>query len=204
MTLSESWASYVSLLTDRAPRTAAAIRAPRSAEARQKADFSKVPWNGDLREFFSLHDGQPQRTTAEADAGTVLPQLWLLGIDEVVEAHSRCRQTHFYTDHLGTDWPQVAGAEPASVVVSMFRDAYVPFASTGDGNYLCVDTGPGEHHGCVREFGLEFAVWRDLPVMQAAFALMEALTGVRVTLDLLRESTYLSLDIPLPTEPAVN
>ena len=38
----------------------------------------------------------------------------------------------------------------------------------------------------------------DLPYRQATLALMEALTGVRVTLELLRDSTFVSVDIPLP------
>lgn len=40
--------------------------------------------------------------------------------------------------------------------------------------------------------------WLELPYQPATLALMEALTGVRVTLELLRESTYLSVEIPIP------
>lgn len=38
----------------------------------------------------------------------------------------------------------------------------------------------------------------DLPYRQATLALMEALTGIRVTLKLLRESTYFSVEVPIP------
>lgn len=40
--------------------------------------------------------------------------------------------------------------------------------------------------------------WLDLPHDQAAFALAEALTGIPITLDLLRQSTYLSIHVPIP------
>jgi hypothetical protein len=42
--------------------------------------------------------------------------------------------------------------------------------------------------------------WLDLPSAQATFTLTEILTGIPVTFDLLRQSTYLSLDIPIPDQ----
>ena len=40
--------------------------------------------------------------------------------------------------------------------------------------------------------------WLDLPHDQATFALAEALTAIPITLDLLSQSTYLSIHVPIP------
>lgn len=157
MTLSQVWLQYLSMLEQSAGRTAAALRSPRPDPDRQNAERSTAPWTDELREFYTLHDGQERTTSAQSDVGTALPELWLLGVDEVVHEHHRCRQSLHYTDYLGSDWPSIAASQPAGTEVDMFLDAYIPFATTGEGDYLFIDTRPGEHHGCVREYSLEFA-----------------------------------------------
>lgn len=155
MTLTEAWLAYMTVLRERAPVTAAAVRPPRSAADRLEAERATTPWTGELREFFSLHDGQG--ASDDFATGTVLPDLSLLSLDEVVAAHEFCRESLHDTEDLGPDWPDNAREQPAGSVAEMFLDAYVPFAKDGGGDYLCVDTRPGEQHGCVRTFGWEGA-----------------------------------------------
>ena len=157
MTLSKVWLQYLSLLEGFAGRTAAAIRQPQHPPQRQTAERSTAPWTDELQEFYSLHDGQVRTNSAQPDAGTALPELWLLGVDDIVAEHHRCREFLHYTDYLGSNWPSIAAAQPAGTEAAMFLDAYIPFATTGEGNYLCVDTRAGDHHGCIREYSLEFA-----------------------------------------------
>ncbi|MET4612472.1 cell wall assembly regulator SMI1 [Rhodococcus sp. PvR044] len=156
MTLTEAWLAYMAVLRERAPVTAAAVRPPRSAADRWEAERATTPWTDELREFFSLHDGQGESSDGTA-TGTVLAELTMLSLDEVVAEHEFCRETLHDTEDLGPDWADIARKQPAGTVAEMFLDAYVPFAKDGGGDYLCVDTRPGEQHGCVRPFGWEGA-----------------------------------------------
>lgn len=72
-------------------------------------------------------------------------------------AHRSCRESLHKTDDLGPDWATIAREQPAGEIVHMFLDACLPFAEDGAGGYQCVDTRPGERHGCFRFFSAEAA-----------------------------------------------
>lgn len=156
MNLAEAWLAYMAVLRERAPITAAEVRPPRSPADRLEAERATTPWTDELREFFCLHDGQAE-SSDDIATGTVLPDLLLLSLDEVVAEHEFCRVSLHDTEDLGPDWADIAREQPAGSVAEMFLDAYVPFAKDGGGDYLCVDTRPGEHRGCVRSFSWEAA-----------------------------------------------
>lgn len=157
MTLTEAWMAYMSVLRGHAPVTAASVRPALSPALRLDAERATAPWTEELREFFSLHDGQSPPDETHPFPGTALPNLTLLSLDEVVATHKFCRESLHDTDDLGPDWATDSREQPAGEVAYMFLDAYVPFAEDSAGGYLCVDTRSGEHHGCVRSFSSEAA-----------------------------------------------
>lgn len=157
MTLAEAWTAYMSVLRVQAPVTAASVRPPLSPANRQDAEHATTPWTEELREFFSLHDGQNPPDDAHRFQGTALPNLTLLSLDAVVATHKFCRESLHDTEDVGPDWATVSREQPAGEAAYMFLDAYVPFAEDSAGGYLCVDTRSGEHHGCVRSFSSDAA-----------------------------------------------
>ncbi|MCA1004859.1 SMI1/KNR4 family protein [Rhodococcus hoagii] len=185
MTLTEAWSAYMSVLRELAPATAASIRPPRSPLDREDAERATTTWTDEVREFYALHDGQD--TDGQDTAGTALPNLMLLSLDEVVTAHRPCRESLHDTDDLDADWPAIARGQQAGEIAHMFLDAYVPFAEDGAGDYRIVDTRSGEHRGCVRAFGWEGAdeVGPQFP------SLAEYVDSVRRSLETGEEHSYL-------------
>lgn len=60
-------------LRDCAPVTAAAVRPPRLLAEREAAERAAASWPEELREFFSLHDGQAFRSEDDQFVGEFLP-----------------------------------------------------------------------------------------------------------------------------------
>ncbi|WP_024794174.1 SMI1/KNR4 family protein [Tomitella biformata] len=157
MTLTDAWLAYMEVLRDRAPVTAAALRPPRPLADREDAERATTGWTSELREFFALHDGQPDRDDHGSLLGTMLPDLRLLSIDEMVAQHIFSRENLHLAQDLRPDWPATVEAQVAGDEAAMFLDAYVPFAEDGAGDFRYVDTRRGEHRGCVRYFAADGA-----------------------------------------------
>ncbi|MBT2269695.1 MULTISPECIES: SMI1/KNR4 family protein [Rhodococcus erythropolis group] len=157
MTVTDAWNAYMGVLRDCAPVTAAAVRAPRVLADREAAEGATARWPEELREFFSLHDGQPFRSKDDQFVGEVLPGVELLSLDRVVSLHQLCREMLHPIDYLGPDWPATVRAQHAGETAEMFLPAYIPFAEDGAGDFLYVDTREGEQHGCIRSFAAAVA-----------------------------------------------
>lgn len=182
MTLTEAWSAYLSVLHELAPATAASIRPARPPQDRQDAERATTPWTDEFHEFYSLHDGQDP-----AAAGTLLPNLALLALDELVTTHRQCRESLHDTEDIDPDWPAIAREQQAGEIAHMFLDAYVPFAEDGAGDYGIVDTRPGEHHGCIRAFG-----WEGADEVGPLFpSLAEYIDSVRRSVETGEEHSYL-------------
>lgn len=157
MTLTDAWLTYMAVLRDRAPATAASVRPPRLASEREDVERATTPWTEELREFFALHDGQDIAVGTDHYVGTLLPDLGLLSLEEVLYTHRSCRENLHPVDDLGEDWPGIARAQYAGETAEMFLASYVPVAEDGAGDFRYVDTRAGHHQGCVRYFAAESA-----------------------------------------------
>lgn len=158
MTLTEVWTAYMAALQERAPVTAASIRAPRALGEREAAERATTPWPDELREFYGLHDGQHVPSgTDHVPVGSVLPDSNLLSLDEVLARHTFSLENPHPIDDLGDDWPDLVRAQQAGETAEMFVPAYVPFAEDGAGGTTYVDTRPGLRRGCIRNFSYDSA-----------------------------------------------
>lgn len=157
MTLTDAWLRYMQVLHQKAPITAGAMRPPRTLSEREDAERATAPWTAEIREFFSLHDGQKRPTGGEAFVGSVFPGFEMLCLDEVVTEHRYLLEHLHDTEDLGDEWGSMARRQPAGEVAHMFVAEYIPFAVHGCGDLLCIDTRGGQRQGCVREFGSEGA-----------------------------------------------
>ncbi|NMM92320.1 hypothetical protein B2J88_50175 [Rhodococcus sp. SRB_17] len=181
MTLTDVWLAYMTVLRERAPITAGAVRPPRPRCDREDAEYATTPWTAEVREFFSLHDGQYQPTGGGDLIGTLFPNFGLLCLDEVVAKHQYCRDPDLLhdTEDLGDDWVRIARQQSAGEVVHMFVDPHLPFAENGSGDVLCVDMRGGQRQGCVRDFGWEGADESD--VLSASLA--DYVDSVRISVE---------------------
>ncbi|NMM89141.1 hypothetical protein B2J88_33165 [Rhodococcus sp. SRB_17] len=157
MTLTDAWLRYMEVLRQKAPITAGAVHSPRTLSEREDAEQATAPWTAEIREFFSLHDGEKRPTGGEDFVGSVFPGFDLLCLDEVVARHRDSREHLHDTEDFGEDWGSIARQQPAGEIAHMFLSEYIPFAEHGCGDLLCVDTRGGQRQGCVREFGAEGA-----------------------------------------------
>lgn len=157
MTLTDAWLRYMQVLRQKAPITAGAVHPPRPLSEREDAERATAPWTAEIREFFSLHDGQVRPVGGEDFVGCVFPGFDLLCLDEVVARHRDSREHLHDTEDLGEEWGSIAGQQQAGEIAHMFLSEYIPFAEHGCGDLLCVDTRNGQRRGCVREFGAEGA-----------------------------------------------
>lgn len=179
MTLTNAWRRYMQVLHEKAPVTAAAVRPPRPLSEREDAERVTAPWTPELREFFSLHDGQKRPIGQEDFVGSVFPSFELLPLADIITQHRSLRDHLHDTEYLGDDWGNMARHQPAGEIAHMFLSEYIPFAEHGCGDLLCVDTRGGERQGCVREFGAEGADERD----PESASLAEYVDSVRISLE---------------------
>lgn len=157
MTLTEVWSGYVAVLRDRAPVTAASIRPPRSVDDRQLAERATTQWTEQLREFFSLHDGQSAPTGADHFVGTLLPDMILMTIEQIQYEHAYQLERPHPIDDLGDEWPAIIEAQQAGDTAHLYLPTYVPFAKDGSTGLCYIDTRGGPKQGCVRIFGADSA-----------------------------------------------
>ncbi|MFE4498520.1 SMI1/KNR4 family protein [Rhodococcus sp. NPDC056743] len=153
MTITDVWLRYMQVLRQKAPITAGAVRPPRPLSEREDAERDTAPWTAEIREFFSLHDGQVRPVGGEAFVGSVLPDFDLLCLDEVVARHRDSREHLHDTEDFSDEWVTIARQQSAGEIAYMFLRTYIPIAEHACGDLLFVDTRGGQRQGCVREFG---------------------------------------------------
>ncbi|MDJ0396414.1 SMI1/KNR4 family protein [Rhodococcus sp. G-MC3] len=157
MDIAEVWAAYMSVLQDRAPVTAASVRPPRPATDLEAAERATTPWTAELREFFSLHDGQHIPVGVDYHVGTLLPDLELLTLDGVHYEHQSHLEMLHSIEDLGEEWPAAIKTQRAGETAYKFLAPYVPFGRDGSTGSCYVDTRDGPQRGCVRFFAADAA-----------------------------------------------
>lgn len=157
MTLTDIWLAYMVVLRDRAPATVASVRPPRPAKDRRSAERATTPWTEEMREFFSLHDGQDMQMGTDHFVGTLLPDMALLTLEELRYEHTSQLEMPHPIDDLGEEWPATIDSQYAGETAHMFLPAYVPIAKDGSTGLCYVDTRSGLRRGCVRIFGADSA-----------------------------------------------
>lgn len=139
--LREQWSRITDWLHERFPDNRISGATSESIEHAISATGQK--WPAELVEFFELVDGDTSGPAFVA----ILPRHQFLSLDAMVEERAEMIQI----------WSDVWSARGLSVPPSAgenaftFARGFVPFAGM-DGNFLFVDTRPGELYGCVSEF----------------------------------------------------
>lgn len=130
--------------------------APRKLADLQNIERATTPWPDELREFFSLHDGQ-DAWLGERLAGTLLLDMELLSLDGMQFERSSWLESPHEIDDLGDEWPAAIAAQQAGETAHLFLPIYVPIAKDGAGGLCYIDTRSGPKQGCVRFFSAEAA-----------------------------------------------
>jgi hypothetical protein len=157
MTLAGVWSTYMQILRERAPVTAASIRPPCAAADVLAAERMTAPWTEELREFYRLQDGQDATYAGGSYSGEALPDLRLYPLDEAVALHSWWLKTRHSTEHLGPNWLAEVRDQGAGESAATFLPEYIPVAEGFGGLFAYIDTRRGLQCGCVRFFSAEGA-----------------------------------------------
>ncbi|MFN3538624.1 MAG: SMI1/KNR4 family protein [Rhodococcus sp. (in: high G+C Gram-positive bacteria)] len=137
----EQWARIATWLHERFPENSISGAEAESIEQAISATGQK--WPAELVELFELVDGDTSGPAFVA----ILPSYQFLTLDAMVE--ERAEMIQIWADvwsSRGLEVPPCAGEMSFT-----FAPVFVPFAGM-DGNFLFVDTRPGELYGCVSEF----------------------------------------------------
>lgn len=154
MSVSDAWADLMSTLREKAPQTAESILPPPSPDVVRSVEASTgLDWPDELREFFSLHGGQPENNLG----GDIFPRQELFGVERAQSDR----------DMMIEVWQGLADNDPDYYVggydalprlhpeagdpADAFLPQYVPVSGL-DGYYYFCDTRPGPHNGCVRSY----------------------------------------------------
>lgn len=168
MGVTEEWNLLMSTLAERGSADALTFLPPAAAEEVAQAEAATTVWPDQLKEFYSLHNGQDPDN--ERFYGELLPAVWFFRVDYVVEEYAELVEhgrSEMEDDAADADTNAGSGAGTESYV---FLPQYVPLAGS-DGDYYCLDTRPGEQSGCVRRWSTEGG---DLPPSFASIADMLA------------------------------
>ena len=97
------------VLHQKAPTKACAVRPPRLLSEREDAERATASWTAEIREFFSLPDGQKRPTGGETSS-EVFPSFELLCPEEVVAQHRYLRDHLHDTEDFGDEWEASRGS----------------------------------------------------------------------------------------------
>lgn len=137
----EQWARIEDWLLARFPENSISLA---DAETIEKAIYATGEnWPSELVDLFELANGGMTGTSFTA----ILPRHQFLTLEAMVE--ERAEMIRIWAD----GWTSSAHPIPptAGVTSFTFAPAFIPFAGL-DGNFLFVDTRPGELYGCISEF----------------------------------------------------
>ncbi|MGZ8176772.1 SMI1/KNR4 family protein [Williamsia sp. SKLECPSW1] len=172
MRVSSEWTELMAALdslSDRAltfqpPAPAADLAA---AEAATDAE-----WPEQLREFYTLHNGQDPDKPGRFH-GELLPMTLIFSIDHLVEEYRM--MVEYGRSEIADDlWMREnAQDSQAGSTAWCWLPSYIPIAGL-DSNYYFIDTRPGPHSGCIREWSRDDGdngsepIWDSIAEMLAA------------------------------------
>ena len=170
------WERIEAWLGENAPRALADLRPPATPQALAALeDGLGMPVPADLREWLSIHDGQPP------DSLVGLLDGWIfLGADQVAAAHRTFTGLLAAGDFDG----RPASSRDGLARAVWWSGRWVPFLEGPGGDYLVVDTDPAENG----EEGQVVTFWHDYGARKVR---AESLTALMQTfLDDLEAGTY--------------
>jgi len=185
MGVTEEWNLLMSALAERGSADALTFLPPAVTEEVAQAEAATTVWPDQLREFYSLHNGQDP--DVERFYGELLPAVCFFRVDLVVEEYVELvehGQSEMEDDASIADMNAGSEAGAGSYV---FLPQYVPLAGT-DGEYYCLDIRPGEQSGCVRRWSTEGG---DLPPSFASIADMLAAVRQSITTNTVLEEVWM-------------
>jgi len=140
------------VLEDFAPATAASFAPGASQSAIAEVESALgVVFPAELREWFSLHNGQVDLEGGYA--GELLSMHEFFSLDQVVAEHSSLLELsnemlEYDKDRYGSLAAIAAQAPEVGTVTDLFIPAYVPLSGVGSIDNFC-DTRPGPQNGCI-------------------------------------------------------
>lgn len=166
-----------------------------SGEVTQAESATAGVWPDQLKEFYSLHNGQDP--DAQRFYGELLPAVWFFRVDYVVEEYAQL--VAYGQSELEDDtWMQELneGSE-AGATSHVYLPQYIPLAGS-DGDYCFLDTRPGEQSGCIRRWSTEVG---DHPTIFASIADMLAAVRHSITTNTVLEDLWIPAFLDDPDSP---
>lgn len=149
MTVTDEWTTLMAALPHVSGNALTFLApAPPAAVAHAEAATSAV-WPDQLREFYSLHNGQDP--DGAGYFGELLPASWFFTVDYLVEEYTRL-VAHGKAELRDDRWLQELNDESeAGATAFAFLPTYIPLCGSDSYYYFC-DTRPGAHSGCIRHW----------------------------------------------------
>ncbi|RIJ76817.1 hypothetical protein D1871_10350 [Nakamurella silvestris] len=174
--LERLWGRVLNWCAVNAPETAARIRPSAGPEAIHQAEATTGhSWPPELKEWFSLHDGDG----AQGESTALLPNYGPLSLDDATqiwESFAELMAEQYEASYFDPDARSIqqGEGEPAGREAMMFLPSFIPIGGA-DPYYLFVDVRPGEQSGCVTAWDHTAAdqhgpIWPSLTAMVADLA----------------------------------
>ncbi|KHL18596.1 cell wall assembly regulator SMI1 [Mumia flava] len=144
------WGEILEILHRRAELTAGTLREPRPGEIERAEAQLSLTFPEELREWWSLHDGQRRTEGERPTPGSVLPTFDLVSPTEAAAKAVMMRQ--IWDDLLrDADVPNTP-LPVAGVPAHQWIHHFVPIGDDRGGEDLVVDLRGGPDHGCLMSF----------------------------------------------------
>ena len=196
MGVTEEWNRLMATLAERGSADALTFLPPAAAEEVTQAESATaVVWPDQLKEFYSLHNGQDP--DAQRFYGELLPAVWFFRVDYVVEEYAQLvEQGQSELEDNATIAEQNVGSAAGSLSWA-YLPQYIPLAGS-DGEYCVLDTRPGEQSGCIRRWSTEVG---DHPPIFASIADMLAAVRHSITTNTVLEDLWIPTFLDDPDYP---
>lgn len=175
MTVTEEWTALTAALAGLSDRALTFLPPAPAGEVARAEAATRAVWPDQLREFYSLHNGQDP--DVERYHGELLPSSWFFRADYLTQEYKLL--VGYGEAELREDpdlRAAIEGAE-AGTTAFVFLPSYIPLCGS-DSNYYFCDTRPGPHSGCIRHW------WRDDADNMAAplfSSIADMLAAVRIS-----------------------
>lgn len=150
MSVSSEWTELTAALDSLSDR-ALTFQPPAPVADRAAAEAATdAVWPEQLREFYTLHNGQDPDSGPRFH-GELLPLSWIFSVDYLVEEYTS--MVEYGRSELADDeWLRDnARDSQAGSTAWCWLPSYIPIGGL-DSNYYFIDTRPGPHSGCIREW----------------------------------------------------
>lgn len=150
MSVSSEWTELMAALDSLSERALTFQPPALAADLAAAEAATDAVWPEQLREFYTLHNGQDPDKPGRFH-GELLPMTLIFSVDQLVEEY-RMLVEYGRSELADDEWLRGdAQDSQAGSTSSYWLPSYIPIGGL-DAYYYFIDTRPGPHSGCIREW----------------------------------------------------